>query len=246
MFWVSQLTTENMQKDQFKEIYELSDSRERQIKAWWLKAEENAELKTHSTKPQIVISRSALLLTGTQRKECSWEGSGEVMLTSSCFWEKRRAAATSEPSYQQPQGFTASLTHPTAAQVPCTRSWPQHPWVTVWPQQCDQPKGSLEHTTVFPSTNIPPCGIWGLRPPEWRYKPHRSVSHPSSTPKLWWCTGELFLWACLPPRHCGVGSSSEPVTCERDEMSETLKTLHGWQGKDYEEENSPSGTWYLS
>lgn len=74
MFWVSQLTTENMQKDQFKEIYELSDSRERQIKAWWLKAEENAELKTHSTKPQIVISRSALLLTGTQRKECSWRG----------------------------------------------------------------------------------------------------------------------------------------------------------------------------
>lgn len=61
-----------------------------------------------STEMQSVISRSVciLLLMGAQRKECSWGCSVEAMLTSAWLWEKRRAAP-SEPSHQEPRGFTA-------------------------------------------------------------------------------------------------------------------------------------------
>lgn len=60
--------------------------------------------------------------------------------------------------------------------------------------------------------------------------------------KLWWCRGELFLWVCLPPRHCGVGSSSKPLTCENRWESKDMNKCVWLKKKHYKGETLSSGT----
>lgn len=139
----------------------------------WRKRRLNWKRNTE-TQNMIIRSVCIQLLMNAQRKECSWDCSGEAMLTSSCFWQKRRAAATRESSHQHPEGSAAPHWHTWLQQVPSTRSWPQSlPCTPGW--GVTRPGWPC---SKLPCTNIPLVGQ--LRAQAfWLMTPTAQIREPS-------------------------------------------------------------------